>query len=177
MPYAGCSLSGPLLDLFLSLGLISTEVLNIIRVHLHRKKQRRNIESLEEDLGGLLPVPARVERRFRQQHRVLFAERLQLVLAVDVLPDPLHVVPVRHDAVLHRITDGQKPAVFLGFGSDEEVAFEGSGHDPGVFRSADEVRKVAFRNLVSGESGLDDAGPVVDDDRLVDDQVVLFHDG
>lgn len=108
---------------------------------------------------------------------MLLAERLELVLAVDVLPNTLHVVPVSHDAVLHRVTDGQEPAVLLGLGPDEQVSLQGSCHDPGVFRPPDEVGKVALGDLVAGESGFDDAGPIVDDDRLVDDQIVLFHDG
>ena len=45
---------------------------------------------------------------------MLLTESLQLVLGVNVLPDPLHVVPVSHHAVLHRVPDRKEATVLLG---------------------------------------------------------------
>jgi len=65
--------------------------------------------------------------------------------------------------------------VFLSLGSDEKVTLECAGHNPGVFWSADEIGKVALRDLVAGETGFDDTRAVVNYDRLVDYQIVMFH--
>lgn len=43
----------------------------------------------------------------------LFRERLQLLLGVNVLPDPLHVIPVVHDSMFHGISYRQQTPVFL----------------------------------------------------------------
>jgi len=39
---------------------------------LHRDEQRWNAKRLEEDLGRLLAVVSRIQRHFRQQHRMLY---------------------------------------------------------------------------------------------------------
>ena len=50
-------------------------------------------------LGHALAVGLGVEGGLREQHRVLLRRHTQLVVE-GVVPDLLHVVPVRHDAVL-----------------------------------------------------------------------------
>ena len=55
-----------------------------------------------------------IEWCFREQDWMLFTECLQLVLGVDVLPDPFHVVPVVDDAVFHGVADREEAAVLLG---------------------------------------------------------------
>ena len=72
---------------------------------LQGDEQRRHVKCIEEYLGGLLSVAARVERRLREQDGVLLGEGLELVLAVYVLPDTLHVVPVGHNPVLHGVLE------------------------------------------------------------------------
>lgn len=59
--------------------------------------------------------------------------------------------------------------------TDENVAFEGAGHDAGVLRSTDVVGEAAFGGLLAGEARLDDARAVVDHDGLVGDHVVRVH--
>lgn len=49
----------------------------------------------------------------------LLGEGLQLLFGVNVLPDPLHVVPVLHDAVLHRVPHRQQAPVLLAAKSGE----------------------------------------------------------
>lgn len=50
----------------------------------------------------------------------LLGEGLQLLFGVNVLPDPLHVVPVLHDAVLHRVPHRQQAPVLLAAKSGED---------------------------------------------------------
>lgn len=43
----------------------------------------------------------------------LLRESLQLLFGVNILPDPLHVVPVLHYTVLHRVPHRQQAPVLL----------------------------------------------------------------
>ena len=52
---------------------------------------------------------------------MLFGRYTQLVVE-SVVPDPLHVVPVRHDAVLDRVLESQDTALGLCFVSDVVVS-------------------------------------------------------
>ncbi|CEO94454.1 hypothetical protein PBRA_000239, partial [Plasmodiophora brassicae] len=63
-----------------------------------------------QDLRHLLAVGLRVQRRLRQHDRVLLGGDAQLVVE-RVVPDLLHVVPVRHDAVLDRVLERQDAAL------------------------------------------------------------------
>lgn len=109
---------------------------------LHGDEEGRNVEGLEENLCSLLPVLAGVEGGFGEQHRMLWRkdritcisrrqcvrrvtssnakgaahllrESLQLLFGVNILPDPLHVVPVLHYTVLHRVPHRQQAPVLL----------------------------------------------------------------
>ena len=62
----------------------------------------RRVERLKHDLRHLLAVRLRVERRLREEDRVLFGRDTQLVVE-GVVPDLLHVVPVGDDTVLDRV--------------------------------------------------------------------------
>lgn len=43
----------------------------------------------------------------------LLRESLQLLFGIHVLPDPLHVIPVLHNTVLHWIANRQQASVLL----------------------------------------------------------------
>ncbi len=61
-----------------------------------------HIEGLEHDLGHTFAVVLGVARGLGQHGRVLVAFDPQLVV-VHVVPDQLHIAPVDHDPVLHRV--------------------------------------------------------------------------
>lgn len=44
---------------------------------------------------------------------MLLASNIQILSGVNVRPDPLHVAPVLHDPILHRVGQQQCPAVLL----------------------------------------------------------------
>ena len=73
----------------------------------------------------------------------IFAQRLEL-LRVDVLPYPLHIIPVGDDAVFQRVSDLEQTAQLLRLLTYEDVAFQGAGQHSEMLRSADERGKVAF---------------------------------
>lgn len=60
-----------------------------------------NLELFEEHLGCADTIADRVIGRLGQEHWVL--SRVDLELVKYVSPDLLHVVPVLHYAVLHRV--------------------------------------------------------------------------
>lgn len=76
------------------------------------------------------------DRKFVNHKRLLIANLKPSHLAVNVCPDPLHVVPVGDDAVLHRIPDAQQSAVIFGLWSHEEVAFQRASHNADVLWSS-----------------------------------------
>ena len=72
-----------------------------------------HVEGLEHDLGHAFPVALRVVRGLGEQHGVLLRRDAELVVE-GVVPDPLHVVPVRDDAVLDGVLQRQDPPLRLG---------------------------------------------------------------
>lgn len=126
-----------------------------------------DVEGLEEDLGGGVAVGAGVEGGFGEQDGMFFAHGLE-ALAVDVLPDLLHVVPVGDDAVLERVADLQQTAQLGGgFLADEDLPFEGAGQDAQMLGPADEGGEVALGQIVTGESCPYGPRPVVEHDGRV----------
>ena len=66
----------------------------------------------------------------------LFAQCSQL-LGVYPAPYPFHVIPVRNDAVFHRVFNLQQSAKLLRFPSNEHVALKRTSHDAYVLRPSD----------------------------------------
>lgn len=58
----------------------------------------------------------------------LFWERLELVFRIHVLPDALHVVPVLHYAMLHRVSDRKKTSVLLSRQKGQESIRASNNH-------------------------------------------------
>ncbi len=63
-------------------------------------------------LSHFLAIRLGVEWALSQQHGVLLGRHAQLV-EEGVVPDLLHVVPVRHDAALDRVLESQSVALRL----------------------------------------------------------------
>ena len=92
---------------------LSVSVWNVQAQHgLHRQEQGRRVEGLEEDLGGLLAVAARVQRRLGQQHRMLLGSHGER--RVRAAPQALHVVPIAHAAVRHGVRDLEQATELVG---------------------------------------------------------------
>lgn len=65
-------------------------------------------------VGQPCTIPRRTRAgglRWWGAHRVFVRAHAQAVLAQRVAPDRLHVLPVRHDTVLHRVRQPKRPAV------------------------------------------------------------------
>jgi len=71
-------------------------------------------------LSHALTIGLWVQRRLCQQNRMFFRRNTQLVVE-SVVPNSLHVVPIRHDAVLDRVLEGQDTTLSLRFISNEVV--------------------------------------------------------
>lgn len=59
-------------------------------------------------------------------YRVVFTRAAQIVLGVYVAPDPLHVRPVGHDAVLNGVGEAQCPSVLICLASNESACHDKS---------------------------------------------------
>ena len=91
----------------------------------------------------------------------LLTQRLQLI-RINILPNPLHIIPIRDNAMLQRVFDLQQSPQLLRPVANERVALEASGQHARVFGSADEGREVAFGQVLAGVACADGAAAVVD---------------
>lgn len=82
--------------------------------------ERWGVEGLEHDLGHLLSVLLGVERSLGEEDWVLFRGNSQLVVE-GVVPDLLHVVPVRDDTVLNGVLEGKDTSFGLGLVTEGEM--------------------------------------------------------
>ena len=126
---------------------------------LNAGEERRDVEGLEEDLRGFIPIPSRVQRCLCQQNRmlVMFSRTpdVQMSLAyllaqgleafrVDPAPYPLHVVPVGDDSMFHRISESEETSQILCSSTYQVVLVDPARHDALIFRSTD-AAPVSFR--------------------------------
>ena len=70
-----------------------------------------NLEVFKEHLRSFNPIADRVIGRFCQQHRVF--SRIDFKFFKDMPPDSLHIVPVLHHAVLHRVAQLENALEFI----------------------------------------------------------------
>ncbi|KAG8142529.1 hypothetical protein E2320_006413 [Naja naja] len=66
---------------------------------------RRDLEVLKHDLSHPLPILEGIQRGFGQQHGPLTGLEPQLAV-INVPPDPFHVIPGGHNAVIDGIIQG-----------------------------------------------------------------------
>jgi hypothetical protein len=105
----------------------------------------------------------------------VLAQRLQ-PLGVHVLPDALHVVPVRHDAVRERVADLEQAAgLALRARADEDVALERARHGAHVLGPPDVGGEEALGHVLAGEAGARGAAAVVEDDGRIGEAGVYGH--
>jgi hypothetical protein len=85
--------------------------------------------------GAGVDAPGGMPRHGHGTHRVLLRGHGELLPAVDVLPQPLHVLPVRHDPVLHGVAQPAGPPMLLQLTTHHPVGrtscFETSGPSTG----------------------------------------------
>ena len=81
---------------------------------------------LEHNLCHALPVRLGVHRGLGEEDLATAGVDVQL-LVERVVPEDLHVVPVAHDAMLHRMGDLEVVPVLLRFVADHEVFDHGGG--------------------------------------------------
>ena len=106
---------------------------------LDRDIEGRGIEGLEDNLGHLLSVRLGVDGGFGQEDRVLLGSDTKFVVEC-VMPDLLHVVPVRHHTVFNRISQGQDTTLGLSLITDIRVFLTHTDHDTVVTGSTNNGR-------------------------------------
>lgn len=90
--------------------------------------ERRCVEGLEDNLGHLLTVALRIDRRLSEEDRVLLRSNTELVVK-SVVPDLLHVVPVGDNTVLNRVSQGENTTLALCLIADVRVLLAHTNHD------------------------------------------------
>ena len=133
----------------------------------------RAVEGLEHDLRHLLAVRLRVHRGLCEEDRVVLRGNTQLV-EEGVVPDLLHVVPVRDDTVLDRVLDQQDTTLRLCVVANVGLLLCRPHHGGGSLRAPHDGGEHGTRGVIPGEPGLHHPGPVVAHDRLL---VIVRHCG
>jgi len=124
--------------------------------------------SPEALLLSLLLCPQSNFSLFPISKSYLLTQRLKLV-RINILPNPLHIIPVRDNAMLEWIPDLEQTPQFLRPVADEDVAFQTACEDARVFGPADEGGEEAFGQVFAGVACADGAAAVVDyDGRVVE---------
>mmetsp|Transcript_51721 Transcript_51721/g.112907 ORF Transcript_51721/g.112907 Transcript_51721/m.112907 type:complete len:390 (-) Transcript_51721:68-1237(-) len=131
---------------------------------LDRDVHGRHVEGLEHDLRHALTVRLRVQGGLRQEHRVLLRRHTQLVVE-GVVPDLLHVIPVRHDAVLDGVLQREHSTLALRLVTHVAVFLVHAHHDARHLRAAHNGGEDGARGIIAGESSLAHAAAVVHDER------------
>lgn len=86
------------------------------------------VEGLEDDLGHLLTVGLGVDGGFGQENRVLLRGDTELVVEC-VVPNLLHVIPVRHNTVLNGVSEREDTTLRLCLITDVRVLLAHTNHD------------------------------------------------
>merc|ERR1719296_94590 len=132
----------------------------------------RHIEGLEHDLRHALTIGLRIQRGLREEDRVLLRCHTELVVE-RVMPDLLHVVPVRHNAVLDRVLQGEDTSLALCLITDVRVLLVHADHDARHLRAANNRWEHSAGRIVASEASLAHAAAIVDDERR--DLVLVSH--
>jgi len=131
------------------------------------------VEGFEHDLGHALTVGLGVKRGLGEKNWVLLGGYTKLVIE-SVMPDLLHVIPVRHDTMLDRVLEGKNTTLGLGLVTDVGVLLVHANHDSGVLRASDDGGEDGARSIVTGEASLAHARAIVYYERLY--VFVVTHD-
>lgn len=94
------------------------------------------IEGLENDLCHLLTIGLGVDGSLGEQHRVLLWGDTQLVVE-GMMPDLLHIIPVRDDTVLDGVPQRQDTTLGLRLIADIGVLLAHTNHDTECLSAAD----------------------------------------
>lgn len=86
------------------------------------------VEGLEDDLGHLLTVGLGVDGGFGQEDGVLLRSDTEFIVE-GVVPDLLHVIPVRDDTVLNGVSEGEDTTLGLCLITDVGVLLTHTNHD------------------------------------------------
>merc|ERR1719379_1879630 len=86
-----------------------------------------HVESLEHDLGHLLPVGLGVEGSLSQEDRLLLRGNTELVVE-GVMPDLLHIIPVGDDSMFNGILEGKDTSLGLGLISNIGILLSHTDH-------------------------------------------------
>merc|ERR1719262_1032416 len=119
-----------------------------------------HIEGLKHDLRHPFAIGFRVQWGFSQQHRVLLRSHAELVVEC-VVPNLLHVVPIRDNAMLNRILQGQDTSLALGLITNIAVLLVHAYHDARHLWTANDGGKHCARGIITGEACLAHATAIV----------------
>mmetsp|Transcript_22015 Transcript_22015/g.49320 ORF Transcript_22015/g.49320 Transcript_22015/m.49320 type:complete len:280 (+) Transcript_22015:481-1320(+) len=129
---------------------------------LDRDVHGGHVERLEHDLRHPLAVGLRVQRRLGQQDGVLLGCDTQLVVE-GVVPDLLHVVPIRDNSVLDWIFEREHTALALRLITHIAVLLVHADHDPWHLGTAHNRGEDGARRIIAGETRLAHAAAIVHD--------------
>lgn len=102
-------------------------------------------------------------------YRMFFRRHIQLVPRIKMTPNPLHVLPIHHHPMLHRIAPPKSPPMFLQLASHAHVRplQRPAWHHADVLGPPDRRGENDPRPVATRKAGLEDARTIVNHDGLV----------
>merc|ERR1712105_215244 len=139
----------------------------------------RHAEGFKHHLSHLLTVSLWVKRSFSEEGGRFFGGNTEFIVE-GVMPDLLHIIPVGDDTVLNGVLEGEDTSLALSFISDVGVLLAHANHDTLMTGATYDGGEHSSGSVISGETGLDHAGAIVDHQRgsvVVTHFALLLHVG
>merc|ERR1719452_251992 len=126
----------------------------------------RHAEGFKHHLSHLLTVSLGVKRSFSEEGGRFFGGNTEFIVE-GVMPDLLHIIPVGDDTVFNGVLQGEDTSLALGFISDVGILLAHTDHDTLMTSPTNDGGEHSSGSVISGETSLDYAGAIVDDQRSI----------
>merc|ERR1719260_557189 len=120
----------------------------------------RHVEGLEHDLGHILTVSLWVERCLSQKDGLFLRGNTEFIVE-GVVPDLLHIIPVRDDSMFNWVFEGKNTSLGLSFISNIGILLSHTNHHTLVAGTSNNGGEDSAGSIISSESSLAHAGAIV----------------
>jgi len=126
-----------------------------------------DLEGLEHDSNHLLSVGLGIQRGFSENNTVRLLRGAAELVVESVVPDFLHVFPGFNDTSADGVLEVQDTFLLHGLITDVLSLHGGSLHGVGVLRATYDGGKNGAGCILTGETSLDHAGSVINNNSLL----------
>merc|ERR1739844_886155 len=119
-----------------------------------------HVEGLQHDLGHLLTVSLWVEGSLSQKDGLFLRGNTEFIVK-GVVPDPLHIIPVGDDSMLHWVLEGKNTSLGLSLISNIGILLSHTYHHTLVAGTSNNGGEDSTGSIISSKTSLAHAGAIV----------------